>query len=328
MDTRQSRPILAVLGTRFADFDVERGVIGDVDIVSGPGRSQSEVLDIAAGSDVILAGAIPTFDAPTLDQLGCRGIVRLGVGVETIDLDAAARKGMWVCHVPDYGTEAVAIHTVSLILASIRRIPMSDRRIRSGVWGLGELRPLHLPESLTVGLVGYGRIGRRVGQLLGGLGFGSVLVADPYLDKESVLEPGCELVGLEQLLVGSDVISLHSPPAGDGALIGAPQLALMKPGAILVNTARGALVDTGALIAALADGALAVAALDVYQPEPPDLAAFDPVSDSLILTPHVAWYTEESELELRRKGAAEAKRILDGVTPLHPVASPRLETAR
>jgi D-3-phosphoglycerate dehydrogenase len=328
VDTRQSRPTLAVLGTRFDDFDVERRVLGDVDIVSGPGRDRAEVLEIAAGSDVILAGAIPVFDAPTLEQLGCRGIVRLGVGVETIDLDAAARQGMWVCHVPDYGTEAVAIHTVSLVLASIRRIPMLDRRIRSGEWGLVGLRPLHLPESLTVGLVGYGRIGRRVGQLLSGLGFGPILVADPYLGPEAELEPGCALVALDRLLGQSDVVSLHTPPAGDGALIGSTQLSLMKPGAILVNTARGALVDTDALITALASGAPAVAALDVYQPEPPNIAAFEAVSDSVILTPHVAWYTEESELELRRKGAAEAKRIIDGVTPFHPVASPRLETAR
>ena len=328
MDTRQSRPTLAVLGTRFDDFEVERRVIGDVDIVSGPGRDRAEVLEVAAGCDVILAGAVPVFDATTLEQLGCRGIVRLGVGVETIDLDAAERQGIWVCHVPDYGTEAVAIHTVSLVLASIRRIPMSDRRIRSGTWGLSGLRPLHLPERLTVGLVGYGRIGRRVGQLLSGLGFGPILVADPYLDQEAGLEPGCELVGLEPLLAGSDVVSLHTPPAGDGALIGAPQLSLMKPGAVLVNTARGALVDIGALVDALAGGALAVAALDVYQPEPPDMAVFEAVSDSMILTPHIAWYTEESELELRQKGAAEAKRIIEGTTPLHPVASPRLETTR
>jgi len=328
VDTRQSRPTLAVLGTRFDDFEVERRVIGDVDIVSGPGRDRAEVLEVAAGRDVILAGAVPVFDATTLEQLGCRGIVRLGVGLETIDLDAAERLGIWVCHVPDYGTEAVAVHTVSLVLASIRRIPMSDRRIRSGTWGLGGLRPLHLPESLTVGLIGYGRIGRRVGQLLSGLGFGTILVADPFLGPEADLERGCELVGLAPLLAGSDVVTLHTPPAGDGPLIGATQLSRMKPGAVLVNTARGALVDTAALIDALADGALAVAALDVFQPEPPDAALFEAVSDSVILTPHMAWYTEESELELRKKGAAEAKRIIDGTTPLHPVASPRLETTR
>ncbi|MGH8952809.1 MAG: C-terminal binding protein [Acidimicrobiia bacterium] len=328
MDTRQSRPTLAVLGTRFDDFEVERRVIGDVDIVSGPGRDQAEVLQIASGCDVILAGAVPIFDTITLEQLGCRGIVRLGVGVETIDLDAAERLGMWVCHVPDYGTEAVAIHTVSLVLASIRRIPMSDRRIRTATWGLGGLRPLHLPGSLTVGLVGYGRIGRRVGQLLSGLGFGPILVADPFLGPEADLEPGCELVGLEPLLAASDIVSLHTPPAGDGPLIGAAQLSLMKPGAVLINTARGALVDTGALIDALAGGAPAVAALDVFQPEPPDMAVFETVSDSVILTPHMAWYTEESELELRQKGAAEAKRIIEGSTPLHPVASPRLEPTR
>ncbi len=327
MDTpHSSRPVLAVLGTRFLDFDVEQEVLGDVDIVSGPGADRAAILDVATGADVILAGAAPRFDATTLEQLGCGGIVRLGVGVDSVDLDAARRLGVWVSYVPDYGTEAVAIHTVTLILAAIRRLPMTDRRIRSGSWGFGDFRPLHLPGALTVGVVGYGRIGRRVAEMVTGLGFGAMLVADPLVAPDTVSGSEVELVDLDRLLAEADVVTLHAPPPRDGHLIGAPQLASMKPGSILVNTARGALVDTTALVDALTAGTPAVAALDVFTPEPPDTGLFETVADSVILTPHMAWYTEESERDLRRQGAAEARRILDGETPLNAVVVPDIPT--
>jgi D-3-phosphoglycerate dehydrogenase / 2-oxoglutarate reductase len=309
-----------VLGTRFVDFDVERSVVGDVEIVSGPGRSSDEVVEVAAGADVILAGAAPRFDASTLARLACRGIVRLGVGVDTVDLDAARSRGMWISYVPDYGTEAVALHTVSLILSALRRIPMADRRLRQGAWGFGDFRPLHLPSALTLGLVGYGRIGRRVGELAGGLGFGSIIATDPMLSELD--GPGVELASMDRVLGEADVISLHAPPPPDGFLIGAPELASMKPASILVNTARGALIDTAALVTALKAGTPAVAALDVYHPEPPDVSLFESVADSVVLTPHMAWYTEETELELRRQGAAEARRILEGEPPLNPIVTP------
>lgn len=326
VDTR--RPILAVLGARFVDFDVERRVVGDVDIVSGPGRNQAEVLEVAAEADVILAGAAPRFDSATLDQLDCRGIVRLGVGVDNVDVEAACSRGIWVSYVPDYGTEAVALHAVTLALAAIRRLPMADRRIRSGSWGFAELRPLHLPRSLTVGVVGFGRIGRRTAHMLAGVGFDRFLVADPDVSDEALARAGlaaaARLVSVDELLEGSDLITLHAPAPADGPLLGAGELASMRPGSVLVNTARGGLVDTVALVAGLSDGRPQVAALDVFETEPVDVNVFAAVADQVILTPHMSWYTEETELELRRHGAAEARRILDGETPLHPVVVPEL----
>lgn len=310
---------MAVIGTRFIDFDVEQSVVGDVEIVSGPGSTREQLLEVADGAEVILTGAAPRFDADTIDRLDCRGIVRLGVGVDSIDLDAARGRGMWVSYIPDYGTEAVALHTVSLIMAALRRVPMADRLVRSGSWGFGDLRPLHLPSALTLGLVGYGRIGRRVARLGAALEFGSIVVSDPMV---SSVDDRVELVPLAQLLGEADVVSLHAPPPEDGILVGQDELAAMKAGSVLVNTARGALVDTSALVTALASGAPAVAALDVYEPEPPDPSLFEEVSDSVILTPHMAWYTEETELELRRQGAAEARRIMDGESPRHPVVVP------
>ena len=317
---------MAVLGTRFGDFDVEREVLGDVELTSGPGNSRAGILEIAAGTDVILAGAGPVFDAGTLEALGCRAIVRLGVGVDNVDLDTARSLGMWVANVPDYGTDAVALHTVTLVLASLRRLTLADRRLRDGSWGVGDLRPLHLPASLAVGVVGFGRIGRKVAHMLLGVGFERFLVADPVIEpadlRHALGQADARLVDLPELLGGADVVTLHAPPLVNGHLLGEEQLRRMRVGSILVNTARGALVDTVALVSGLAEGRPAMAALDVFEREPPDVTVFEPVSDRVILTPHMSWYTEESELALRRQAAAEARRILDSQSPLHPDVTP------
>ena len=141
-------------------------------------------------------------------------------------------------------------------------------------------------------------------------------------DLRQSLGEDARLVELPELLGGADVVTLHVPPPASGHLLGEEQLRMMKVGSILVNTARGALVDTVALVAALAEERPATAALDVFEREPPDLEVFEPVSDRVILTPHMSWYTEESELALRRQAAAEARRILDSQSPLHPVVTP------
>jgi D-3-phosphoglycerate dehydrogenase / 2-oxoglutarate reductase len=323
---------VAILGTRFGDFDVERGVLGDVDLVSGPGHTSQEVIEIAGGAEVILAGAAPRFDAATLDKLDCQGIVRLGVGVDGIDLDRARSLGLWVVNVPDYGMDAVALHAVTLVLASLRRLTTADRKLREGAWGVAYLRPLRLPSSLTAGVIGFGRIGRRVAVLLAGLGFRTVLISDPAVEASEVAatlgEAPARLVSLDDLLAGSDVVTLHSPPPADGYLLGETELRRMKEGSILVNTARGALVDTGALVAALGDNRPGYAALDVFEQEPPDVSVFEPVADRLILTPHMSWYTEESELALRRQAAAEALRILNSERPIHAVVTPEAAELR
>lgn len=320
------RPKVAIVGTRFPDFDVEREMLGDVELSSGPGRNQAEILDVAASADVILAGAAPVFDAETLEALRCRAIVRLGVGVDTVDLDTARALGMWVVCVPDYGTDAVALHTVTLILACLRRLTQADRQMRNGSWGVASMRPLYLPASLTVGVVGFGRIGRRVALMLNGVGFERFLVADPVIESTALRgalgDLDARLVELPELLSAADVATLHAPPEGHGHLLGAHELRLMTEGSVLVNTARGALIDTSALVTALAAGRPAMAALDVFEREPPDVTVFESVSDRVILTPHMSWYTEESELALRRQGAAEARRILDSRPPLHPVVTP------
>jgi D-3-phosphoglycerate dehydrogenase / 2-oxoglutarate reductase len=326
MPVSAKRPKVAIIGTRFLDFDIEREVLGDVELSSGPGRNPIEILEVATGADVILAGASPVFDAKTLEALGCPAIVRLGVGVDGVDLDTARSLGMWVANVPDYGTNAVALHTVTLILACLRRLTQADRQLRSGSWGVAGLRPLRLPSSLTVGVVGLGRIGRGVAAMLKGVGFERFLVVEPAIEPTDLVEVfgavDARLVKLPELLGGADIVTLHAPPEARGYLLGGDRLQMMREGSILVNTARGALVDTKALVVALAQNRPAMAALDVFEREPPDVTVFQSVLDRVILTPHMSWYTEESELALRRQAAAEARRILDSQPPLHPVVTP------
>jgi D-3-phosphoglycerate dehydrogenase len=310
---------VAILGTRYPDFSVEEAILSplDVEIVAGDGASAEEIVETAAAAGVILAGSRPRFTAEVLERLSCRAIVRYGVGVDSVDLAAADRFGIAVARIPDYGTEAVAVHAVALALAALRQIPLADRSIKAGEWGFGALRPLHLPSVLTAGIVGYGRIGRAVGRMLQAIGF-DLLVHDPLIMGDEIT-----LVPLDELLARSDLVTLHAPGDRDGTpLLDREALHRLRPGSVLVNTARGSLIDLDALIEGLEQKRPAVAALDVFPMEPPDLGHLHAVSDQVILTPHMAWYTEESQLDLRRKAAAEAGRALRGEALLHPVKLP------
>lgn len=306
---------VAILGTRYPDFSIEEEILTGVTIVAGGGDSPDEIVALTAQADVVIAGGRPQFPADVLSRMKPRSIVRAGIGVDSVDLAAARRHGFTVAYVPDASTEAVAFHTVSLMLGAMRRLPQSDRLVKDGKWGFSDLRPMYLPSSLTVGVVGFGRIGQRVADLIRAVGFSNLLVHDPYVPIMNV--------SLSELLGQSDVVTLHAPGPQDGsALIGADEVGQMKPGSILVNTARGSLIDPVALAAGLAEGRPGVAALDVFSPEPADLSPFVDVEDQLILSPHTAWYSEESQTELRTKSAQEARRMLDGKPPLNAVVLP------
>lgn len=311
---------VAVLGSRYPDFSIEQEILGDVEIVSAPGGTADEIIEVAGTAEIIIAGSLPKFTADLLPRLpALRAIVRAGIGVDNIDLDAAKAVGISVCNIPDYGTEAVAQHTLAMALAATRRLGEADRIVRQGGWGFDPLRPIHVPGEMTAGVVGFGRIGRRVAGLLLLVGFGRLLAHDPFADPDA---HGVEPATLEEVLSNSDIVSLHAPPPPDRPLIGAEELAMMRQGSAIVNTSRGALIDDTALANALKAGAPRVAALDVFKPEPPDLSVYDGVTDRLLLSPHMAWYTEESQTEMRRKSATEASRFLDGMPFRNPIITP------
>lgn len=318
-----SEKTVAILGTRYPDFSYEREILEPlgVQIVDGSGADRASIIEQAGKADVILAGSAPKFDAETLKALSCMGIVRYGVGTESIDLTAAKELGIWVLRVADYGTEAVATHAVALAMAAVRRIRQADQRVRAGEWGFAPLRPLHLPSAMTVGVIGTGRIGRHAASQFVGLGF-RVLAYD--IIKPTDPMPGVQfLTSLDEVLKESDIVSLHVPGSPDGsALFNADLLGQLKEGSILVNTSRGTLIDPQALAQGLSLGKPGFAALDVYAKEPPNLEVFASVEENLLFSPHMAWYTEESEVDLRVKAAHEVRRLLQGERPKEIVVEP------
>ena len=312
---------VAVLDTTYPDLHLERDVLERHGIgLHREDGSTAEAVASCGHADVIIVGSRARFDAETIGRLSARGIVRAGIGVESVDLDAAASAGIVVCNVPDYGTETVAQHALAMALAGTRRLVEADQMVRRGEWGFRSIRPMHLPSASVAGVLGLGRIGRRTAELFVAVGFGVVLGHDPAVEEAGT---GVDLVGFEELLERCDVVSIHVPGRPDGSpIIGDAELMSMKDDAVLVNTARGSVIDPEALARGLAAGRPRIAALDVFAVEPPDLAPYVGVEDRLILSPHQAWYTEESQTDLRRKSAEEALRIITGQRPLNAVTSP------
>jgi D-3-phosphoglycerate dehydrogenase / 2-oxoglutarate reductase len=300
----------------------ERSVLDghDVELRVLQCRTPEEVAAQAGDADVLINQYVP-ITAEALDALPrCRLVVRYGVGVDNVDVEAAAARGVWVANVPDYGRDEVADHTLALALAVLRGVVALDRSVREGTWDLEAARPLRRLGTLTYGVVGCGAIGTAVAGRAAGLGM-RVLGYDVPQVRSA---PPIERVPLEALLSSSDVVSLHAALTPDTHhLIGAAALGRMRPSALLVNTARGGLVDAAALLAALDAGELAGAALDVLEGEPPDELGWRLARHpKVVMTPHAAWYSEEAFHTLKTEVAREALRVLEGGRPRSPVNQP------
>jgi D-3-phosphoglycerate dehydrogenase len=315
-------PVVAVTDCDHPSLDPERQVLAghDVELRLLQCRTPGEVAEQAGDADVLLNQYVP-ITAEVLDALPrCRLVVRYGVGFDNVDVEAATRRGVWVANVPDYGREEVADHTLALGLALLRGVATLDRSVRDGSWDVEVARPLRRLGTLTWGVVGCGAIGTAVAGRAARLGM-TVLGYDLAAVAS---QPPVRRVPLEELLATADLVSLHAALTPDSRhLIGAPALARMRPTAYLVNTARGGLVDGAALLDALDAGALAGAALDVLEQEPPDELGWALVRHpQVVATPHAAWYSEESFLALKTEVAREALRVLEGGRPRSPVNTP------
>ncbi len=247
-----------------------------------------------------------------------RVITFASTGYDGIDLAAAAARGTWVTHIPGYCTEEVATFTLTLLLALASGLVQQVELTRAGVWTPDPVRPLRRLAGQTLGLLGFGRIGQAVAQRA--RGFGLRLIAhDPMLDAATITAGGALPVDFETLLRESDFLSLHTYlDERTTHALNARTLALLKPTARLINTARGALVDEAALLEALDAGRLAGAALDVLSLEPPDPQHPLLHHPRVIITPHSAWCSEEAEAELWTRAAEEVARVLRGEQPLWP----------
>lgn len=244
-----------------------------------------------------------------------RVVSRYGVGVDTVDVEAATRHGVAVCNVPDYGTEAVSDHAITLALSVLRDVTGLDRRLRQGQPSLAPAQPIFQLRGRRFGVIGAGAIGMATARKAAGLGF-EVVLCDPRLSPGETTGDGWAVVSFEELLASSQVVSLHLPLIEQTHhLIDADALATMRPDAILINTARGGVVDTDALVEALKAGRIFGAGLDVLEEEP--LAAGHPLTrfERVILTPHAGFYTEESYAELKARTAQNAVDVVAGRRP-------------
>lgn len=242
-----------------------------------------------------------------------RVISRVGIGYDMVDVEAATARGIAVANTPTYCIEEVAAHTVAMILTQARGLPAYDRAVRAGSWTAVDAHPMAVrPSRTTVSVIGFGRIGSLVARGIRALGF-QVLVADPYADPDLVRDAGCEPVDVSEAIARADLLTLHVPlTEATEHLVDDAAIATMKPNAVIVNTCRGALVDEAALAAALREGRLGAAALDVFDGEP--LAEDSPLRDldNVLLTPHAAWFSPEALEDLPVHAAENIIRFLDG----------------
>ena len=282
-------------------IDVERAILAGagLSVVLKACRTPDEV--IAAGTETQAIGLLVQYAQISGDVLralpACRAVGRYGVGLDTIDLATAAVLGVRVVNVPDYCTDEVADHALGLILALTRGIVALDRGVQRGVWDFRLAGRVRRPSSQRLGVVGLGRIGIALVHRARALGY-EVVATDP----RGPTEAGVTLVDLDELLRTSDIVTIHAPLDDTTShIIDARALSLMRPNAILVNTSRGGLVDHDALVDALLAGRIAGAGLDVQEREP--LAPDDPLIGlpNVVLTPHAAFYSEESLVEMKRK---------------------------
>lgn len=312
----------------------ERAELARVDaelLVPGAGAG-GPLVSLLVRADAVLNTVLPLTAGDVASMARCRVIVRTGVGVDNVDVAAATAAGIVVACVPDASIEEVSNHALGLLLALSRKLVRLDRALRGGRWDRTLLAPMGTIHGQTLGVVGFGRIGQALCRKALALGL-RVVAYDPLVPPSAIAAAGANVVSLEELLRTSDFVSLHAPLApGTAYLIGERELALMPPGAFLINTARGGLVDQVALTRALQSGRLAGAGLDVFEQEP--LPTGDPLLalDNVILTPHSAAFSDTSVREIRRRSGEAAASVLAGrwprglvnpdVTPRFPLSEP------
>jgi D-3-phosphoglycerate dehydrogenase len=289
-------------------------VDGPVEIEVAELGSAERLIEAAAGADAVVTDINTPVTEATLDALGLELVVRSAVGVDNIDVAAAAERGVTVTRVPDYCTDEVATHSVSLLLACLRSLKPYDDAVAAGGWSWEAGVPVRRVSASTVGLLSFGPIARRAAAQLSG--FDADLVAyDPFVEADEMAEHGVEKVEFEALFDRADHVAVYAPLTdATRGIVDADALERLSEDSVVVNVSRGPVVDADALLDALAADEIKAAGLDVLAEEPPE---DDPLvgRDDTVVTPHAAWYSEEARDDLNRSGAADVAAVLNGETP-------------
>ncbi len=321
--------LVAVTDSVFPNLDPACEVLAKIgaELRLAKAPTPEAILEIARDADAVLATYAKVTAAMISQMTRCRVIARFGIGVDNVDVPAATSAGIVVTRVPDYCLDEVSDHTMALLLALVRKIPASNARTQSGRWEMRAVVPIHRLRGTVLGLVAFGQIPQLVAPKAQAFGI-RVVTYDPYVSKQIVADAGVESVDFDELVKISDYISIHTPllPV-TRHLFNADVFRRMKPGAYLINTARGPIIDEAALADALDRGELAGAALDVMEQEPPSGSPLFG-RDNVIVTPHTSFYSEESLVDLQTKAAEEVLRVLSGQAPRNPVNPEVVKTAQ
>ena len=316
-------PVIAVTDSVFPSLDPAKAALARLNPTYRVSKSVNadDIVAVAKDADAVLVTYAKLTREVLIQLTRCKAIGRFGLGVDNIDLVTAKEKGIAVNYVPDYCIREVSDHAMALLLALIRKIPLSNKLVQSGRWEMPAVVPIRRIEGTVLGLIGFGHIPRLVAPKAQAFGI-KVVAYDPYAKPEVFKAASVESLDLDTLFKTSDYVSVHAPllPATRG-MMNAAAFAKMKKGAYIVNTARGPLIDEPALIAALDSGQVGGAGLDVVTAEP--LAKDSPLlgRDNVIISPHTAFYSIEALEELQTKCASDVARVLSGEKAVYPISA-------
>ncbi len=316
-------PVIAVTDSVFPSLDLAKAALARLNPTFRMSKSSNadDIINVAKDADAVLVTYAKLTRDILLQLTKCKAIGRFGLGVDNIDLPTAKEKGIAVNYVPDYCSREVSDHAMALLLALIRKIPLSNKLVQSGRWEMPAVVPIRRIEGTVLGLVGFGNIPRLLAPKAQAFGI-KVIAYDPYAKPELFKAAKVESVDFDTLLKTSDYISVHAPLlSATRGMINADAFGKMKKGAFIVNTARGPLIDEPALIAALDSGQIGAAGLDVVTSEP--LAKDSPLlgRDNVIVSPHTGFYSIEALNELQTKCATDVASVLSGGKAIYPISA-------
>jgi D-3-phosphoglycerate dehydrogenase / 2-oxoglutarate reductase len=307
-----------IADSRHPAYEEEKAVLSriDAEIIINRSDNEQKIAHLIIDCDGLIVNLAPITAKIISNMNKCKCVSRYGVGYDNIDTKALKEKGIFLANVPDYCVEDVSDHALALFLDGVRKIARKDRLIKKGKWNLIAIQPAYRIANKTFGFIGYGAIARCLHRKISALGLKRVIIADPYVAAEEAKKACVESADLNTLCKEADFISIHAPLTPQTKnLIDTEQFNLMKSTAILINTSRGPLINTPALIEALKNNKIACVGLDVFDTEPLEAESELRKLENVTLSDHNAWYTAESMSELKTKAA---ENILDTLTKGSP----------
>jgi D-3-phosphoglycerate dehydrogenase / 2-oxoglutarate reductase len=317
---------VVIVDHREEGFELEKKVLAseDVELVICQCGNENDLINSVRDAFIIIFTS-SKFTTDVINRLtNCRMLIRYGIGLDNVDIKTASEKGIYVCNTPYYGTFAVAEHTFAMLLGLNRKLILLDRNVRENTWGIDTIVPVYSLRHKTLGIVGFGNIGRYVSRMAKSFDI-NVTVSDPYINEETLRNSDVTSVDFDELIRCSDHISVHAPLNTETRhMFNKKVFKKMKNTATIINTGRGGLINQEDLIFALQSGQIAGAGLDVFEDEPLSVDSELLKLYNVILSPHAAWYTEESIKDLHREVVEEVLKVLHGEVPLNIVNKKQL----